>query len=91
MRTILYTTGVVDSEGGYNHPPHRWRIKTLHDTLGAAEVTARWEMDVAKQRYPADGYVIVWEEDPREVILSSLPGHIDFNPESGGFTDVTLT
>ena len=92
MRTILYTTGILDSEGGYNRtPPHRWRVKTLHDSLSAAEVTARWEMDCAQQKYPADGYVIVWEQDPLEVILSSLPGHIDFNPESGGFTYVTLS
>lgn len=85
MRTILYTTGVTPTDS----TPHRWHIKTLHDDLGAAHVTAHWEMDCAKQKHPADGYVIVWEENPREVILSSLPGHIDFDPESGGFTDIT--
>ena len=86
MRTILYTTGLTPT----NSTPHRWRIKTHHDTLSGAERCAHYEMDCAAQKYPADGYVIVWEESPLEVILSSLPGHIDFNPESGGFTDVTL-
>ena len=80
MRTILYTTGVVDCESGASH---RWRIKTLHDSIGSANVCGNYEMSLDK--YPADGYVIVAEDDCHYVIESSLPGNVSFVPELGAF------
>ena len=79
MRTILYTTGVVDCESGV----HRWRIKSLHDSIGSASVCGNYEMSLDK--YPADGYVIVAEDDCHYVIQSSLPGTVSFIPELGAF------
>lgn len=80
MRSILYATGVVDLESGGSH---RWRIKTIHDSISQAEVCANYEL--TQPKYPADGFVIVAEEDPNYVIESFLPGTVSFIPELGAF------
>ena len=80
MRSILYSTGVIDLESGGTH---RWKIKTLHDTISHAERCANYELTMPK--YPADGFVIVAEEDPNYVIESFLPGTVSFVPELEAF------
>ena len=80
MRTILYTTGTTHCDSGVDH---RWRIKTLHDSIGQAIVCGNYEM--LRDKYPADGYVIVAEEDCNHIVQSSLPGNVSFIPELGAF------
>jgi len=80
MRTILYTTGTINCESGVDH---RWRIKTLHDSIGEATVCGNYEMSL--DNYPADGYVIVADEDCNHIVQSLLPGNVSFIPELGAF------
>ena len=80
MRTILYTTGTIPLNDGMDH---RWRIKTLHDSIGQAIGCGHFEMSLDK--YPADGYVVVAEEDCNYIVESLLPGDVSFIPELGAF------
>ena len=80
MRTILFTTGITPCDA---HSDHRWRIKTYHDSIGSAHVLAMHEMRL--EDLPADGYVMVAEDDCNHIIESSLPGNITFIPELGAF------
>lgn len=80
MRTILYTTGTINCESGVDH---RWRIKTLHDSIGEATVIGNYSMSL--DNCPADGYVIVAIEDCNHIVQSLLPGNVSFIPELGAF------
>ena len=80
MRTILYTTGTINCESGVDH---RWRIKTLHDSIGEATVIGNYSMSL--DNCPADGYVIVAIEDCNHIVQSLLPGNVSFLPELGAF------
>ena len=80
MRTILYTTGTINCESGVDH---RWRIKTLHDSIEEATVCGNYSMSL--DNCPADGYVIVAIEDCNHIVQSLLPGNVSFLPELGAF------
>ena len=80
MRTILYTTGTINCESGVDH---RWRIKTLHDSIEEATVCGNYSMSL--DNCPADGYVIVAIEDCNHIVQSLLTGNVSFLPELGAF------